>query len=110
MTAFAIYLLYLVSSINKLAITMFVIGLTVFIVGLFICIIENKLELVVKGKKYFIIWVIINSILFLVPNKQTIIAMYTIPPVIKQIDKKEAIKIPNNIIKFINTWLEKNAK
>jgi len=110
MTALVIYLLYLASFINKLSIFIFIIGLVACgVIGVAV-IVEERIDFLIKGKKYLIIWMIINSILFLVPNKQTIIAMYTIPPVIEQINKKEAIKIPNNVLKLINTWLEKNAK
>lgn len=42
----------------------------------------------------------------LVPNRETIVAMVTIPPTINYVQNNEEFKeLPNNVVKFINDYL-----
>ena len=42
----------------------------------------------------------------LVPNRETIVAMVTIPPAINYVQNNEEFKeLPNNVVKFINDYL-----
>jgi hypothetical protein len=62
-------------------------------------------------KKYmkisFIICMIATFAIIFIPSKKTIIAMYTIPPIV---NNKEVQQLPANLLKFANDYLTKEEK
>lgn len=63
------------------------------------------------GKKVgiiaLIIWGFLASLSVLVPSSKIIIAMVTVPAIV---NNEEVQKLPNNIVKFVNSYLEDNIR
>jgi hypothetical protein len=73
---------------------------------------EEKIKATVKtDKKHvltcFIVFCILLGISTFIPSKETIMAMYAIPPIV---NNTEAQKLPENLLRFANDWLEKNTE
>jgi hypothetical protein len=58
-------------------------------------------------KKFLIAFIFSATITFLIPSTKTLVAMYTIPPIVNNQTMK---KLPANLINFANDWLTKQDK
>ena len=103
------FLIYLIGTSDKLS---FILGYSGFIstfVGAFAYAVYT-IEGLTKIKplaKLAIIGPILILISALIPEPKTIAAMATIPPAIEYVQENEELKkIPDNVIKFINNYLE----
>ena len=120
-SSFMIYLFSLADSIiDCLAIIMFmcVILCIVFCV-IFFCNYEDscyhdKEDQIKKpntSKKYIkstiIIFIVALFICTIIPTTKTLIAMYTIPPIV---NNKQVQQLPENLLKFANDYLTKEEK
>lgn len=103
------FLIYLIGISNKLP---FVLGFSGFIATVagaiaYTCYIIEGLTQIKPLAKLAIIGPILILISALIPDPKTIAAMATIPPAIEYVQENEELKkIPDNVIKFINNYLE----
>lgn len=113
-TPFQIYLISIADDISVFLTTIFVLLIIATIVcgiALIINTIEDNEDLCCKFKyaaKIFTIITFISGILCsLSPSTKTFIAMYTIPTIV---NNKEVQKLPENLVKFANGYLDKLNK
>ena len=70
------------------------------------------------ARKFIIIFLICMGLATVIPDRKTLVAMYTIPSTIEYVKQvstkckgnKEIKKLPDNVLKFVNKWLEENTK
>ena len=111
MTALDIYLIGLFDSLSfylaMLASVSFAVGFVLFIM---FCETEDRkyLKVSIWG---FVIAYCFTTINVFIPSSKTALAMHTVPPVVEAVQtNKELQKLPDNVVKFVNMWLEENTK
>lgn len=108
MTAFDIYLISILDGVlNVCTVFMCVSGIVIFI-G-FIEYTENcDTKFLKRFKKAITVFVCSVLAFVFIPSSKTALAMYAIPPVIVAAQtNQEMQKLPDNVLKFINDYLEK---
>ena len=115
--------IYLISIADSLAIPFFII-VAASIIGSVICGIwwatriadgyntdDDDKIITKKARKstltLFLIAIVTSFVCVFIPDTKTLIAMYTIPPIV---NNKEVQKLPENLVKFANDYLEKLDK
>lgn len=61
-------------------------------------------------KTLILIMLTISSVRVFVPDSNTIAAMAIVPPVVEAVTENEEVrKLPNNVLKFLNNYLEEHT-
>ena len=73
---------------------------------------QEKRNILIKWFKRIVIgssitWILLGSICTLLPSSKTIVAMITVPAIV---NNEEVQKLPNNIVQFVNNYLENNIR
>lgn len=73
---------------------------------------QEKKNTLIKWFKRILIgssitWIVLGSICTLLPSSKTVIAMITVPAIV---NNEEVQKLPNNIVQFVNNYLENNIR
>ena len=73
---------------------------------------QEKRNTLIKWSKRIVIgssitWILLGSICTLLPSSKTIVAMITVPAIV---NNEEVQKLPNNIVQFVNNYLENNIR
>lgn len=107
MTAFDIYLISTLDGILNICTVLFCIS-GIFTVISFIGYAENcDSKFLQHFKKALTVFVCSVLAFVFIPSSKTVLAMYTIPPVIVAAQtNQEMQKLPENVLKFINNYLE----
>lgn len=114
-TPFQIYLISIADDIRITFILFFALmAIALIVSGLYwlSCIADNDEEDKIKAAKKRTIKLSIVAFIFgifvsILPSTETLIAMYTIPAIV---NNKEVQKLPENLLKFANDYLEKANK
>lgn len=111
MTALDIYLIYLLDKLIFLSAMLAALSFAVgFVLFTRFCDSDNRMDLKssIRGFVFAFCFTVINMS---IPSSKTAIAMYTVPPVLEAVQtNKELQKLPDNVVKFVNMWLEENTK
>lgn len=112
LSAFVIYLIGLVDELKEIASALMVLSLIALVTTVLVCIVfMNDDEISKPFKKLSVgaAWICgISLVLNLfVPSSKTIIAMVTVPAVV---NNAEVQKLPTNLIRFINEYLEEGVQ
>lgn len=103
------FLIYLIGVTDKIIGWLVLAGILSTIVGVvsFCVSTFDSIKEVKSLVKFAIIGPILFIIAALLPNSKTVVAMATIPPAIEYVQGNDELKnIPDNVIKFINNYLE----
>lgn len=110
-------IIYLIGISDGLSDALYLTGVSFLLVGLFGWVVDNlsekddsckDLDLFRPFKNLWKVSIPILVLHSLLPNKETLIAMVTIPPVIEYVQGSEEIqKLPDNVVKFVNDYLTK---
>lgn len=106
------FLIYLAGVSDNLQVVMVIVSVVGFVISSmafclsFDCDYEALREFRDKISKIFLASIIGFIASSLIPNRETIVAMVTIPPAINYVQNNEEFKgLPNNVVKFINDYL-----
>lgn len=104
------FLIYLAGVCDNIKVVMVLVSVVGFLISSvsYIFSFENEILQKCRDKisKIFVASIIGFIASSLVPNRETIVAMVTIPPTINYVQNNEEFKeLPNNVVKFINDYL-----
>lgn len=113
MNAFTIYLIEISGAVGSSLGILSLLGLCAS-GALAICLIfsddmeeESRILTIKKTKKFFLISLMCAFLSCLIPDSKTLVSMYVIPPIANNVEMQ---KLPANILKFVNEYLEKEGK
>lgn len=110
------FIIYLAGISEALTVILFLLGMSCAIMGgmaVFSTLEEGDWGYsgVQRLRKFFYIGITILFIQALIPSKETLVAMVTIPPVVEYVQNSEELhELPDNVVKFINDYLTENSK
>ena len=111
MTAFDIYLISTLDSVLTLCGLLAGASIVAVVISLSAYTEFGNIKYLKCLKKAIIIFVFAGLALVFIPSSKTAIAMYTVPPVLEAVqNNKEIQKLPDNVLKFINNYLEKHSE
>ena len=104
------FIIYLAGVCDNLKVVMVLVSVVGFLISSVSYILSFDDEILQKCRdkisKIFVASIVGFIASSLVPNRETIVAMVTIPPAINYVQNNEEFKeLPNNVVKFINDYL-----
>lgn len=104
------FLIYIAGVCDNLKVVMVLVSVVGFLISSVSYILSFENEILQKCRdkisKIFVASIVGFIASSLVPNRETIVAMVTIPPAINYVQNNEEFKeLPNNVVKFINDYL-----
>lgn len=107
MTAFDIYLISTLDSVLTVCTVLTGISITAIVISFIGYVEDNDNKFLQYLKKAVTVFVCSVLAFVFIPSSKTVLAMYTIPPVITAAQtNQEMQKLPENVLKFINNYLE----
>lgn len=111
MTAFDIYLISTLDSILTVCGLLAGVSVTAAVLSIGAYVNFDNVKYLKCLKKAIAVFICSVLALVFIPTSKTVLAMYTIPPVIAAAQTNQEIqKLPENVLKFINNYLEKYSE